>query len=505
MRNSLNLPTAASLGVEGAEIEWTSSDTNIISNDGSVVSSPEESADVVITAKITNTSDNFTQYVDFNLVVPSSGTVLLNEDYTTDAEGSAFANREALGWSVEPTQYGVNKYATMSFDSGLKLHQTGNQQYVYPLFRRKFTVTENGNDDYMKIRRINFKGIYDLEVKMTMTNDASYKRNIIFNGGVNSTEKNVFNYGDAWGSSINQGFLKMFDARWDAGVYQNWGSQIATFNTHFDFTNDTAQLIFDGTPANYTGNDKISTLSGNVAPLTSGADYLSSLDFLFDYRNTTKPITIKSLKLTEIEKTADVTDAVVASLNTNLLTGGDNTITRALNLPVDFEGATVTWSANGSEFVSDEGKILAVPSADTNVRLSAKITNNQDGFTQYADFDLILPSDATKTPAIDNVKLSGNKLSFTLLNNTGSAINASNVPFVAAATYTSSKDEITDVSVIDWASVAAKYPELITDGVAHGKSIEVELIFNTNVSGNYKIFLWENASTLKPISLYVSK
>ncbi|MBR3934593.1 MAG: hypothetical protein IKJ68_11905, partial [Clostridia bacterium] len=105
--------------------------------------------------------------------------ILLNEDYTTDAEGSAFANREALGWTQEPTEYGKNPYAAMSFDSGLKLHQTGNQQYVNSLFRRKFTVTENGNDDYMKIRRINFKGIYDLEVKMTMTNDASYKRNII--------------------------------------------------------------------------------------------------------------------------------------------------------------------------------------------------------------------------------------------------------------------------------------------------------------------------------------
>ena len=307
--------------------------------------------------------------------------VLLSEDYTTDAAGGDYANREALGWYAVPID---GTFPSISFDAGMKLTQSQaatNTGRVGSTIRRNFTVVEEGNDEYMKIRRINFKGIYDIELDMLIENGKSTNRKIAFNGGVASENSEIFRY------SIN----KIFDESWATSANQGWGSQAMRIKTQLDFDNGTVQLSYkpsadaDYVVSEYNGADK---LAGNVAPMTSGSNYLSSLDFGFSY-NITKYLNVRTLKLTEVKRTADVTDEVVASLSTNDITANNNIITKKLNLPNNFEGATVTWSTNGSAYVSDKGFITDVPAQDTPVKLTAKITNDADGFTQYADFNLI--------------------------------------------------------------------------------------------------------------------
>ncbi|MBR3934590.1 MAG: S-layer homology domain-containing protein [Clostridia bacterium] len=327
---------------------------------------------------------------------------LLKEDYTTNEAGSDYENREKLGWSVESTKWGTNKYASMSFDSGLKLHQTGNQQYVNSLFRKSFAVTESGNDDYMKVRRVNFKGIYDVELILAIKRDGNYRRNIIFNGGVNAAEKNIFNYGDAWGNGINQGFYKNFDSRW-AGVTNNYtagnATVTATYKTRLDFINERVHLFYNGssTPSNYTGTDKIATSSGDAAPMTDGADYLSCVDFLFDYRNTSNPIIVKNMKLIEIERQSDATDVAVGMLSTAMLTSSPNEVTTSLNSLPDSESlglsnmVDIEWSSSNPSVISNDGQTVVQQVTDTKVTMTAKLTNKEDGFTQYVDFNLAVP------------------------------------------------------------------------------------------------------------------
>ena len=115
-------------------------------------------------------------------------------------------------------------------------------------------INENGNDRYMKVRRVNFKGIYDVDLKLKTDRDGSYRRNIIFMGGDGTQTTRVFNYGTSSGQNANNGFYSNFDSRW-AGVTSDTGGAAVTasYSTRLNFNAGTAQLTYNGAPSDYTG------------------------------------------------------------------------------------------------------------------------------------------------------------------------------------------------------------------------------------------------------------
>lgn len=320
--------------------------------------------------------------------------VLLNEAYTSDDANGNYANRENLGWRI------LNgTYPAISYSNGMKMYQTAEgAKYVDSNFRREFTVFEDGNDEYMKIRRVNFKGIYDIELNLTTQYDGNYRRSIIFNGGVDSEIKQIFRYGD----SSSNGFYKSFDKRWSDVTQTTGADKNATYRTRLDFINDTVQLFYNGNenPSNYTGSDKVVTSSGDAAPMTTGSDYLSSIDFNFNYR-TLKGITVKSVKLIEIERKADATDLAVEMLSTSMITSKPYSVEEPLNKLPDSEdlglsdSVEIEWLSSNPDVISHDGQVVTQQAYDTDVTITAKITNKEDGFTQYVDFNLTVPKKMT--------------------------------------------------------------------------------------------------------------
>lgn len=77
--------TLTNVAQSGAEITWSSSNTDIITNEGKVIPA-SETTDVIMTAKITNTADNFTVYKDFRLTVPSDKELTVSKVSDTEVK-----------------------------------------------------------------------------------------------------------------------------------------------------------------------------------------------------------------------------------------------------------------------------------------------------------------------------------------------------------------------------------------------------------------------------------
>ena len=487
------LPTAADLGLSGVTVMWSSSNPNIISNDGQTIIPQAAETDVIMTAKVTNDTDGFTQYVDFRLTLPKiqgpvadvhnvltysmllngnsdkdnitgnltlpesiaaftgvtigwisnkssviaiSGatgvvtvpntwkdeivtltavitdgastltkdfvftvltnnvpTALINEIYKDGAYQNA--DLDGLGWKINDALSTGGGTMVINPTVGIAMNKSTQGSINRSGFavEKQLSVTEPnyGGDRHMTLRRENFKGVYDVDLRMDFATAPAGWRFIRFaaNNTVADNADIAFYRLDSYFRVQNNG-----------PIFSGIGTP-SNFKTRLNYTDRTMQLYYNGseTPQYGSGGDGTTTNSeGDTFSFTNdvNSSYLSFIRFQFDERipagNSTR-INVESLSLIEIDKAPDITDNVVTQLNTNMLTNAPDDVTAPLNpLPtaaaLGVSGVTVTWTSSNPSVISNDGQTINRAALDTDIIMTAKIVNNADNFTQYADFKL---------------------------------------------------------------------------------------------------------------------
>ena len=98
-----------------------------------------------------------------------------------------------------------------------------------------------------------------------------------------------------------------------------------------------------------------------------------------------------TLRLVEVEPQRDIVDDAIDQLSMNMVTDTPSAVTGDLKpLPQTLAGANIIWTSSNPELLSDSGELIGNVVYDTDVVLTAKLTNPIDGFTKYVDFRLTL-------------------------------------------------------------------------------------------------------------------
>ena len=328
-------------------------------------------------------------------MVLSAETVIINETYSGNISAGQITE---FGWSVIPLNGSVSPVnGNLGSDgNGVRMSRnnagTSEGHTWYYGIDKQLGAESERRDAYMTVRRDNFKGKYNIELNLVTSSIRSTNNRFSINFG---TGTHVFDYGriQAYGEDI------------PAGLGSNPTFHNFKLETIIDTSANNYQTYYtalsinsaaEGTPLN------IRTLlaNGGIDTITANGNYITGLQFLLSRQSTAGSyVVVQSLKLTEIEKANDPTDAALDLLNTELLTSTPDRITSHLNLPTAFTAVpnvVINWSSSVPDLISAAGKIINAPNIPESVVMTAEIVNTADNFIQYADFNLTLSPDAVE-------------------------------------------------------------------------------------------------------------
>ena len=346
------------------------------------------------------------------------GTVIEEEDYTklklnqTQLEengweevvgtGNNFENPENGEFAAENGALTATKTKTSTV-TGVKDGST-----VYgPMKTFSYTQGNYGGNDRVTLRQYNFKGKYavDMRVANTPANTSSWVD--LVGGKANGSLEQVVGRMQMTGGSSDT-----------AGLYNNnlnsttrpmlmWNGIKEYSDIRFvtDSATSTFQVFRNDfeTPVKTTAALKAGA-SGDTFNMTSwnvsdpGA-YLTGVRFVANNNmtNGNTYVSLKLLRLQEIERMADpAVDENAERLSIYDLTSTPEQVTQKLTLPSSLtEGAEVTWSSSNTAIIANDGTVTR-GDEDTDVIVTAKITNKTDKFTVYKDFRLTVPGKDTQ-------------------------------------------------------------------------------------------------------------
>lgn len=330
--------------------------------------------------------------------------VLINDDYSTLTAGASVAN---LGW----TEKDGETYGTLtSVEGALKLQggtsATGsNKKGVnrsLEHYDRTFAASGTAEETRTAVRSSHLKGIYDVE--FTAKFSSSKAGNGIW-ADVNgyrdaSALTSVGRVAVASGgfSVYNNKLTNTSNSR--AVIYTDIGTYHKV-RLRLNTNTGTYQIFLDdNTVASMaTGTEK------DTFPMTSwgaptAVHYIADSFYMFaDAANATAEL--KTFKVSEVEKDTDnAVEKALAALTIDKLTASPSNVTEAISLPNAIEGIdgleTVTWTSSKPEVISADGQTVVRQSTDTDVILTAKITESEHSFTKYKEFKLTVPATSSE-------------------------------------------------------------------------------------------------------------
>lgn len=338
------------------------------------------------------------------------GTPILTEDYInnpmdqTQLEEKLWSETDDPLKVFESPDYGsfsalsgglkINKSSAITVPSGADDAKT-----VYSVVKTFEQKLQNyGGDERVTLRKNNFKGKYAVEMRIAFPHTTSSSW-IDFMGTKNNVPNNSVGRLTNVGST---GALNVYNNKLNtaASSVPMWtGTKAyADIGVVFDSATSTFQIFKNGsetpsaTTATVTGSsgDTFSMTNWNKA--NAGA-YLSGIRFAANKNMTPQDfVKIDMLRLSEIEAMPDAAvDGTVEALTMDKITSSPEKVTESLNLPASVvSGAGITWTSSNPDIISNDG-VIAFASEDTDVIMTAKITNTTDKFTVYKDFRLTVP------------------------------------------------------------------------------------------------------------------
>ncbi|MCI9627485.1 MAG: S8 family serine peptidase [Clostridia bacterium] len=451
----------------GANIMWTSSKPEIISNDGTLTGLPDVDTEVIMTAKLTNPADGFTKYMDFTLLVQAApepeAKVLIEEQYGQIGTPFYHMGEAALlqnGWSEydQQNKSGNNwqspELGELSAASGqLVVKKTGstsqpeaagNTALVYAV-DKMFTYRQDNwlGNPRMSMWTQNFKGDYSVEITGSFHQGKGQAYYDMIGATANGNEGIVGRYKVDPGTNGN---FSVYNNKLNGGNTMNYtlwsnptekrvittriNSETSEFQTFVGEEEQASATTVSGAEP----NDRFSMTGWNKA--NPGA-YLKGIRFSAQKQAIQGNAIVKldSVRLIEHKAIASPVDTAIRQLSMTAVTDTPDAVKGDLKiLPQELAGIPIVWTSSKPELLSNAGKLANRPKADTDVVMTAKFTNPADKFTKYVDFRLTIAKAESlgPLPAVDIVKTENPAL-YTALKKARSGLDRTNTGKITPA------------------------------------------------------------------------
>ena len=350
--------------------------------------------------------------------VVQEAVTLIDEQYN-NPENAAYhldqTGLERLGWSeyTNPSPSGSNWQSAdlgeFSAQNGqLSIKKTGQTTQpsastpasglVYQV-DKVFTYREDNwqGDNRVSMWTQNFKGKYQIDLKGSFNQQVSQLYYDILGFDNQGNEKIVGRYRIDPGTN---GTFSVYNGGLNGGnvyKYPLWSNPTVNrqVTTELDSATSTFRTYKDGMsiPESTTVENASPQDTFNMTDWSQKAPgaYIKGIRFSVQKQETQNNTSVKldSVKLIEVQPEQDCVYTAVRNLTMSALTDTPEAVTKDLNpLPASLDGAQITWTSSNPSVISNEGKMMQELSYDEDVTMTAKITNPQDGFTQYLDFHL---------------------------------------------------------------------------------------------------------------------
>lgn len=340
-------------------------------------------------------------------MVPAAaeGTLLIDDDYSALQAGADIAG---LGWSVDETN---NNGTIDGTGSSLKVQKGSSATYmtVYKSlehYDREYAASGSAEETRTAVRSSHLKGIYDISftAKYADTESGSGTWIDVLGGypgetaaandsvgRLRATENGVAVYNNKLNAS--ESALTMYTP----------GTEYRKVRLRMDTETGLFQVYLDDstTPAKTT-TTVTTGKSDDTFDMTSWnkrADiYYIGSAVRFDVQKAANgSMEITDFAVTEVEKDiSNVVEQALAALTIDKLTADPAAVTAAVTLPTAVDGVegldTITWTSSNSDVISADGQTVVQQEKDTDVILTAKITETETGFTKYKEFKLTVPA-----------------------------------------------------------------------------------------------------------------
>ena len=418
------LPTT----LDGANITWSSSNPKILADDGTLQQGAVRPTDVVMTAKMTNPVDGFTQYLDFRLTVTATDGKTLVEERYNDQSNNAYqldqSGLEQLGWSecenpimTSGEAYNANLGEFSASSGVLTMKKTGttaepvdagSTSLVYGI-QKTFTYRQDNwnNDPRVSVWTQHFKGDYMVEIDGSFHQTGSQLYYDILGNSSNGTPGLVGRYRVDPGTTAN---FSVYNNKLNGGNVTSYplfinptqrriiATQLCSEDSTFQTFVNNASTPSKTTVPDANPDDTFSMTGWNTAQ--PGA-YLTGIRISAQKQAPADDTSAKlyTLRLVEVEPQRDIVDDAIDQLSMNMVTDTPSAVTGDLKpLPQTLAGANIIWTSSNPELLSDSGELIGNVVYDTDVVLTAKLTNPIDGFTKYMDFRLTVTKTGETSP-----------------------------------------------------------------------------------------------------------
>ncbi len=353
---------------DGVSVAFSSSDTAVIANDGTVTRTSTYDGNATVTATVTKDgSDPVTKELQFK-VLKTETTVLmsdnfyypsLKDDYLAkyDTETSKIVSN-LTGWTYANC---TASNIPANVETKIKSYSDG-----YAIDYKRLN-TETG-------KTVNVKKTMDVVAKDTDVISLNMTGHMVDWGG-GTKRIDIILYANTSAGVKKFGEIRFADG--STSIY-NYDAETATFNS----TYVTTHKLTAGSDRNveikidYAKKNYAIFINGSQAGITANIpdfEYTEKLDyFTMDIiRQNTSPVEllIKDMSVT--------TTAVSAIRYEELTTESPNAITKSLSLPADFNGKTVTWISSNPSVIAIDGTVTR-SSEEQDVTLTAKIEGEDD-------------------------------------------------------------------------------------------------------------------------------
>lgn len=343
---------------------------------------------------------------------------IINEQYS-DTNNSAYHKNQSdlgkIGWSEVVINKGDQNILTnpsngeFTAESGkLVIKKTSErvsgdtegQKLIYAVEKRFIRRQDNWKgDDRVSVWTNNFKGDYTIALRGAFKHNYSQAYYDII-GVSNGVKRGIGRYRIDGFDDGNFSVVNCMLNKNGCFLYPLWSnprgvrtirtklsSQKAEFQTFLDKSPEAVKTTVDGAQP----DDTFNMTDWDRVP--EGA-YLTGIRIYAQNQAVKNDVIaeIESLQLIEHSAVYDrVVENAVEALSMDALTSSPECVTHNLRpLPEKLYGADITWTSDKPEYMTNSGEIVKQATVDTDVIMTAKITNPADGFTKYMDFRLTL-------------------------------------------------------------------------------------------------------------------
>lgn len=390
--------------------------------DGTVTRPANGTGDQQATLQIAFSSPNgtYTDSKTFSFTILQreavpTGQVLLQEDYSIVPAGT-----DPAVYHWEPYEMLTNndltkvEYGTFTMTGDalvMQKTQSGTDYGIgmlksFQYYERSYAATGTADETRTAVWADKLKGVFDVDMNLKMTSSSAGKANYLdFMGyapSLSSVGRFKAEVGPTnWMSAYYNGSLH--GGKGTLQLYQNT-TQEKAIKTRFNTETKTYQVFLDGSDTPVATSTNGATGDLTTFPMTdwSVRSEIRYVDRLKIYLAKEQPqnatIEFSSFSLTQIEGGGDETvDNAVAQLTMDMVCDSPEDVTAIKTLPETLAGADIAWSSSHPQIISDDGVTVNKPNVDTDVILTATVTNPTDGFDKHKEFKLTV-----KAAEVDN-------------------------------------------------------------------------------------------------------